>query len=51
LAKCIKNIKVSWDWKGDIFKLQGFKIAVMPKGINPNEYDNPNVVAGNMVVK
>lgn len=37
MSKVIKNIQVSWQWKGDEYAIKGFNIAITPKNSNPNE--------------
>lgn len=44
MNKAIKNLKVTWDWKGDKYALKGFNIMVLPDGSTPTQ-ENPNVVA------
>lgn len=45
MNKVIKNIKLNWDWKGDIYLLRGFNIAIMKEGADPSTNDLSGALA------
>ena len=45
MNKVIKNIKLDWNWFGDIYLLRGFNIAIMNENSNPSTNDLSGALA------
>jgi hypothetical protein len=37
MAYVIKNLKITWDWSGDIYAVKAFNVAITPAGVSPTE--------------
>jgi hypothetical protein len=37
MAYVIKNLKITWDWSGDIYAVLGFNVAITPVGVEPTD--------------